>query len=389
MTSIWQAIYIGGLSIAFFLFIMIISKRQKTAADKILGAWFFFAVIHLAFIAWYASGLAFEIPTLIIWQLPFPFLHGPFLYLYILFLSGQQRYRWLYLLHYIPAVLVVLILSCILPDIFVPGQVGRVILSEFQPIFQGIVVGITISGIVYVLLSLRLLGRHRRNIVGQLSNTDKITLNWIRYLILGMSTIWVVVIFVNSPQALYVVVALFIFFIGYFGIRQVGVFSNVIPIHEVVPSAMLRTPLEGLKDGDVITAEKVKYEKNRLEENESKRIHAELSTLMKKQECYKDPELTLGDLAKKLNVHPAILSQIINTKEAKSFYDYVNSFRVEAFKALLLKPESGQYTMLALAFECGFNSKTSFNRNFKKITAMSPSAYAKKLQIKLQVTDRT
>lgn len=67
---------------------------------------------------------------------------------------------------------------------------------------------------------------------------------------------------------------------------------------------------------------------------------------------------------------------MINTREGKSFYDYVNALRVSAFQELLLQPGSGQYTLLSLAFECGFNSKTSFNRNFKKITGMSPRDYA-------------
>ncbi|MGB3063302.1 helix-turn-helix domain-containing protein [Sphingobacterium thalpophilum] len=105
---------------------------------------------------------------------------------------------------------------------------------------------------------------------------------------------------------------------------------------------------------------------------------------MKEQKCYQDPELTLGDLAKILEVHPVILSQVINSREQKSFYDYVNTYRVETFKELLLRPDSRQYTMLSLAFECGFNSKTSFNRNFKKITQMSPSAYAKGLDVQLK-----
>ncbi len=354
-------------------------------ADRILCAWFLFACIHLAFIGWYASGLALKNPQFILWQLPFPFLHGPFLYLYILFLSAQQRYRWRYLIHFIPAVVVLMILTFVLPDVFVRTQSEIKILPQFEAFFQILVVAIILSGLTYVVLSLRLLHAHRRNIIGQLSNTDRITLNWIRYLILGMSAIWVVVIFSDSPQTLYTVVALFIFFIGYFGIRQVGVFSNLSAAHEIYAPSLLKQSWQDVDQA--IPAEKLKYEKTRLNESVASLIHGKLNVLMKEQKCYQDPELTLGDLAKRLELHPVILSQVINSKEGKSFYDYVNSHRVEAFKELLLDPKSQQFTLLSLAFDCGFNSKTSFNRNFKKITHMSPSAYAKSRQITFKSLD--
>ena len=88
-------------------------------------------------------------------------------------------------------------------------------------------------------------------------------------------------------------------------------------------------------------------------------------------------ELTLTELAKALDVHPHYLSQAINTFEGKTFYDYVNTLRVEEFKRLVALPESKKYTLLALALDCGFNSKTSFNRNFKSVTGLAPSEYLK------------
>ncbi|AZA83106.1 AraC family transcriptional regulator [Chryseobacterium lactis] len=378
MATGWQLIYVAGISISLFLFIMLISKRKKTGADKILSIWFFFALVHLIFIAWYASGLAYKTPVLVGWELPLPFLHGPFLYLYILFLSGQQRYRRFYLLHFIPAILVAFILAFVLPEVHSSTSA----LSAFTPLFHGMVTCIMISGVVYVILSLILLNRHQRNIVGQFSNTDKITLNWMRYLISGMGVIWIVVIFTQSAQALYVAVALFIFFIGYFGIRQTGIFSDILSPHEVFLPTILETSVQSEEpDHIAASADRIKYEKTKVDEDKASEIQAQLVVLMEEQESYKDPELTLGDLAGMLNIPPGTLSQVINSKEGKNFYDYINTFRIEAFKQLLSKPESRQYTLLSLAFECGFNSKTSFNRNFKKITGISPSVYAKNITI--------
>ncbi|AYZ11505.1 AraC family transcriptional regulator [Chryseobacterium arthrosphaerae] len=380
----WELIYIGGISISLFLFIILISKQHKSTADRILCAWFFFAVIHLLFIAGYASGVIYKVPMLLGWELPLPFLHGPFLYLYILFLSGQQRNERRYIIHFIPAVSVAGLLIFILPSV----QFNTLSTQPFfKTLFKGMVAAIMISGVAYVAGSLILLHKHRRNIVGQFSNTDKITLNWMRYLIFGMGLIWVVVIFIQPVQVLYIAVGLFIFFIGYFGIRQVGIFSNVSSAHEVIRPIVLESDVLPAAESVSEAADHIKYEKTKLEDSKAIEIQERLTLLMKEKECYKDSELTLGDLAKMLDIQPGMLSQVINSKEGKNFYDYINTLRAEAFKRLLLQPESKQYTLLSLAFECGFNSKTSFNRNFKKMTGMSPSQYAKQLKIEIQTGD--
>ena len=104
---------------------------------------------------------------------------------------------------------------------------------------------------------------------------------------------------------------------------------------------------------------------------------------MLKDKLFKDPELNLGQLAGNLNVHSNVLSQVINSFENKSFYDYINGLRIEEFKTLVADPVNRQYTLLSLAYECGFNSKTAFNRNFKKVTALSPSEYLSQIKVNL------
>jgi AraC-like DNA-binding protein len=80
-------------------------------------------------------------------------------------------------------------------------------------------------------------------------------------------------------------------------------------------------------------------------------------------------------LAKKIKIHPNYLSQVINEKQGKTFFEYINTLRVEEFKRLVALPESKQFTIMSLAYDCGFNSKSSFNKNFKKVTGQSPSEY--------------
>jgi AraC-like DNA-binding protein len=99
--------------------------------------------------------------------------------------------------------------------------------------------------------------------------------------------------------------------------------------------------------------------------------------LFKDEKPYLDCELTLGRLAETLNVSPHNLSEVINTKLKQNFYDLVNSYRVEEVKRKLQSPEFDMYSILGIAYESGFNSKTSFNTIFKKYVGQTPSAYKK------------
>jgi AraC-like DNA-binding protein len=130
--------------------------------------------------------------------------------------------------------------------------------------------------------------------------------------------------------------------------------------------------------------EKKKYIKSGLTEDISKVYHQQLTQLVHTEKLFLDPELTLSDLASHLDIHTNYLSQIINEQEGVTFYEYINNLRIEEFKRLVQKPENQKYTLLALAYDAGFNSKTSFNRNFKKNTNLSPSEYLKQLNIVLE-----
>lgn len=78
---------------------------------------------------------------------------------------------------------------------------------------------------------------------------------------------------------------------------------------------------------------------------------------------------------------PIIYLRVINSKEKKNFYELINEKRVQEFIRLASEPKNNQFTFLALAFTCGFNSKASFNRNFKKYSALTPSEYFKRKEM--------
>ncbi|XHR97182.1 helix-turn-helix domain-containing protein [Mucilaginibacter sp. UC70_90] len=101
---------------------------------------------------------------------------------------------------------------------------------------------------------------------------------------------------------------------------------------------------------------------------------------MKANLYYQDPELNLRSLAEKLDLHPNELSRIINTVLKKSFNDFINEYRVADVARKMQDPAYDHLTLLGIAFESGFNSKTTFNRTFKQMTGKNPAEY--KLELK-------
>jgi AraC-like DNA-binding protein len=225
---------------------------------------------------------------------------------------------------------------------------------------------IILSGITYIFASMLLLEKYRKSIKDKFSNIEKINLAWLRYLVFGIAVIWLVVIF-GDDAFIFGTTAIFIFYLGYYGIRQAGVF---------IPKSQV-----DILPGELDNLPKLKYERSGLNKDQSGDIYDRLIELMNREKLFSDPDLSLATLAKMLDVHPNHLSQVINSHENKSFYDFINFYRVEEFKKLALLPVNRNFTLLSLAFECGFNSKTSFNRNFKKLTGQSPSEYLQQLDL--------
>ena len=122
-----------------------------------------------------------------------------------------------------------------------------------------------------------------------------------------------------------------------------------------------------------------KYKKSLLEPGLVKDLRKQLTTLMEAETPYLDPYLTLRDLAERLGIPPNQLSQLLNEGFEQNFSAFVNTYRLAAFKERLFDPKNKHLTLLALAYESGFNSKTVFNTFFKKAEGMTPRAYQKSM----------
>jgi AraC-like DNA-binding protein len=353
--------FLGGVGLAFFLTLLLLSKKNKTIADYLLAGWLFFITLHLLlFYFWHAE----LYPGLLGMAFPLPLVHGPFLYLYTIALT-RGRMKTISLLHFLPAiaVLIYMIPFLSLPaeqklEVFRNRGAGHEVFNMVRSIAN------ISSGILYIILSSIALYKHRKAIVQEFSSTEKINLQWLQYLTYWLGAIWVCVI-LGQEEAIFVTVVLFILFIGYFGIRQASIFH----------SSGSDPDNEPKNDATEDTSGKPKYQKSGLSNESSESLHRNLLQIMSDQKFFRESELSLTDLAKRLNTQPNYLSQVINEREGKNFYDFINTMRVEEFMRLASSPESRKYTLLGLAQECGFNSKSSFNRYFKKVTGKSPSEF--------------
>jgi YesN/AraC family two-component response regulator len=143
---------------------------------------------------------------------------------------------------------------------------------------------------------------------------------------------------------------------------------------------------------DIHQAEKIELSQPSIEKNEyGKTIPADIKidetvskiiVLMEEEQLYQEPEFSLQQLSNKLQTPSYLISQAINTGMKKNFYEFINGYRVEKAKRLLVDAENRNYTILSIGFEAGFNSKTTFNTVFKKFTGFTPTEYRDKTRLK-------
>ncbi|MEX0928275.1 MAG: helix-turn-helix domain-containing protein [Balneolales bacterium] len=336
--------------------------------------------IHLFSYYLYALGYWDRYPHMVGVTHPFPLLHGPMLYLYIVFsLKPDQRFSWRIILHFAPVLLSYLYM---IRFFFFYSAEEKVMVDNAEVndfmIFMGFsLVAFIISGIAYPIFSYRLLGRYRRLIKENFAFEESINLNWLQYCIWSIAIIYLVVAVIsllrealgitfwfNADLIIYSSIILFVFFLGYFGIRHQGIFAD-----ELLADEHIAEPKTG---GE--------YKRSGLKGDEAGQYHRKLVDLMTIKKPFLEPKLTLNTLAGELNISLNHLSQIINQYEEKNFYDFVNEYRVDEFKARVSNEANSNYSILALAFDSGFNSKSSFNQVFKKIAGLTPSQYMRNVR---------
>lgn len=138
-------------------------------------------------------------------------------------------------------------------------------------------------------------------------------------------------------------------------------------------------PIEPKSEKKTASSADDKYRTNKVSPEECKRLYRLLEQEMKRNKPYRNPNLKVADLAVAIGTTSHSLSYLFNQYLEKNYYDYINEYRVEEFKSLILKDEYAKYTLTAMAEYCGFSSRASFFRTFKKLAGITPNEYIKQV----------
>jgi AraC-like DNA-binding protein len=241
------------------------------------------------------------------------------------------------------------------------------LIGKLQSVLLGFIL---IHGFAYTWLSLFRIGKHKKRILHFSSNTVQIDLTWIESIVWAMmflvsGVIVFNLVFYEARLNLFMngFVYAVVLFTAYHSQKQKEIFPD--DTQEWAEALLLLedTETDSIQN-KIMTDEKLVEEKSRLNE------------FLLKEEPYLDTELSLGKLAKMLNLTSHQLSYIINNGFNQNFNGFINKFRVEKAKKLLVEDRKlDTYSIIGIAFDSGFNSKTSFNTAFKKITGLTPSEF--------------
>lgn len=376
-----EIIYIIGAVQALFFSGLVMNKKNKSLGDRVMVAWFILLAIMLTAYSLEVIGIEDRYP--IFWSLntSLPVLVGPITLLYIqAYTKKDQRIHPLFAVHALPYIILT-VLVCIKMFTNSEGTVRddiKYIEDATGPAFFMLEQARIFLGPIYLIVSLFILKKHGKNINQYFSYTEDIDLKWIRNVTIMLVLIWVTVIIMSiisnwnefipwrlGDNIIYLMVTITVFVNGYYGIKQQIIFS---------PNATTESSKNGKAKGNA------QYLKSGLTEKDSKSHLAALLQYMEEEQPYLEGKLTLVQVAENLNVSVNHLSQVINSELNKNFYDFINGYRVELMKKKMQDESNRHLTLLGMAYDSGFNSKSSFNSIFKKHTGFTPSQFMRSQQ---------
>ncbi len=231
--------------------------------------------------------------------------------------------------------------------------------------------------IFFVLYALKLFNRYKSIVKLNFSNLSDNDFNWVKRMLVGVlliscldvtSTLYELVMGELDFDTRYLTLILVIVFIGYLGYYGVGQSKILLP--DFLINEYVKGTVEN-KRNDYLSS---------VNDEELQSLELSLERIMSIEKKYLEEDLTLSTLADSVSISDKNLSVFLNQYLKVTFYDYVNKYRVASVKEKMKSPEYNNITLLGIAYESGFKSKTSFNRIFKKETGLSPSQYKSSIQ---------
>lgn len=377
--NIWAVIILFGAAQGLFLSIYLFTKSENRDANKWLAFLLTAISLHLFEYGANISGITLKYPILIASTYPLLFCFGPFYFIYCHYLLDKKyKVSIKSILHFIPAVLVLLTM---LPFYTMPVNQkisfiqnletnGNLKIPVEQLVFMAIHVAQTV---IYIYASYKFIAKKEQElkefssdvlVVKKISWLNTFSLYFVIYLTLYFLLV-AILIFINSFQVqidyvMLLITSLSLYAIGYSAIQSPEIFKSFPDLGFQSIELSTQTPPTELRNG-----------------NKFPELKQKLLQFMETNKPYLISDLKISGLADSLSVPYHQLSQLINDEFLVNFYDFINKYRVEDAKKLLIE-DNRNYKILAIAYEVGFNSKATFNRVFKKFTNLTPSEFKEK-----------
>ncbi|MCF6271478.1 MAG: helix-turn-helix domain-containing protein [Melioribacteraceae bacterium] len=364
-------ILIIGTFEAFFLVLLLISKKEKVKSDFFLGVilGLYGISIFLSYIEIHNIQNNFPFPQIININWLVLFLHGPALWFYIKSLSSHNIiFKPIYILHFLP--FFVFLVFHYFNFIGLPNS-EKIIIAKNElfrdNIFYKIsIISIGLSTITYNLWALILIKNYDRRLKHFYSKTDSIDLKWLQILTISSLSVYLLNVAIVNLNLMfhftshkivmmttYSFASIYVLVIGFFGLQQKNVFLAISNKKYIKPA------------------------KHKPIKNDESNFIEKLRLFMEENKPFLDSDINLLKLSKLLKVKTDYLSEILNMHMHQTFFDFINKYRIEEFKKQCSLGDNKHLSILGIAYNCGFNSKASFYRAFKKFEQISPSSYIK------------
>ena len=378
-----SAFYHLGAVISLFMAILVLIKKDRMLSDIILGCWLICAGLNLFIYHRIVDheevySLLIAVNSMIIT------LNGPLFYLYVDTLTKRQKSLNLKnLIHLIPFLiyLVYLIILVIQGNNVMINKLTENFFTQEYWQWKLVVIYSVVSVPAYLAASFYDLRQYNKNILERFSSLEEIELTWLRRCLTGLGITWLLFFSLEmiiqltrlipkgeSLKYTYYLYSMVLFYLGIFGIRKTGLFSgnDIISIDEAKAGDDINPPAGETAD---------RLNRSKLGEDKINEYMEVISAVMLNEKPFLKARLTLKDLAEQAGIPSTILSLIINERMNKNFYEFVNDYRVEEFIARFKEADKDKFTLLAIAMDCGFSSKSSFYSIFRKHTGSSPLEY--------------
>ncbi|MBS0010163.1 MAG: helix-turn-helix transcriptional regulator [Bacteroidales bacterium] len=391
MEIIEPILYIA-ISQTFFAGLLVATKKPISIPDRLMAAFLFMIFFDLIF-------AVVKINLITFYSFPFvAFTYGPILYLYVKYMTEPgKKFTTANFLHFIPFVVFFVVSVIFRSDKVFTDLTGFFVADKYISLRIVYSICFFLSITLYSTLTFIIISRHQRHLKDLVSYASRrITLNWLKIISISFYTAYFILfilgginIFINflpfDPYyTVFVFIAVFSFIYGFYAIKQPVLAGVLLGSDDTPPPAAEQKRQNETKDvaEEKAVNKKTRYSRSGLSEEQAKKYLDRILKYMDKEKPYLDRDLTIYNLSLNTGISRHHITQVLNDIHGRNFFTFINEYRVNEVIKRMKDPANRRFTVLAIAYDSGFNSKSTFNTIFKRITHLTPTQYLDKLKDK-------